>query len=111
MMVRANALERAVHNLLDNATKFDDSGGAIEVTVRHGRVEVCDHGPGIAEADRAAVFDRFYRSIDARSRPGSGLGLAIVRDIVEAHGGSVFVQSRAGGGTCIGFVLPGAEAA
>ena len=69
------ALARAVSNLVDNATKFDDTDHPIGMTVEKGRVEVCDSGPGIAPADLDHVFDRFYRSLDARSRPGSGLGL------------------------------------
>jgi two-component system sensor histidine kinase MprB len=103
---RTAALERAVSNLVDNAAKFDESGAPIEVTVRQGRVEVLDRGPGIPAADRAHVFDRFYRAVDARSRPGSGLGLAIVRDVVESEGGAVFADDRPGGGAVVGFTLP-----
>ncbi len=100
------ALARAISNLIDNAAKFDDSGQRIEVAVEAGRVSVSDSGPGIAPADADHVFDRFFRSLDARSRPGSGLGLAIVRDVAEAHGGTVFVANRRGTGACIGFDLP-----
>lgn len=103
---RPMALERAVGNLVENALKFDDSDGPIEVTVEGGRVEVADRGPGIPAGDRVHVFDRFYRADTARSRPGSGLGLSIVRDVVERHGGRVFVADRAGGGAVVGFVLP-----
>jgi two-component system sensor histidine kinase MprB len=104
---RPGALERAVHNLVDNAVKFDAGGSApIEVVVSAGRVEVRDRGPGIAALDRPRVFDRFYRAIDARSRPGSGLGLSIVRAVAEDHGGTVFVAPRDGGGTVIGMQLP-----
>jgi len=104
---RPLALERAVVNLLDNACKFDDSADQpIEASVRAGRVEVCDHGRGIDPTDLAHLFDRFYRSVTARSRPGSGLGLAIVRDVVTGHGGTVFASNRPGGGACIGFQLP-----
>ncbi len=108
---RPLALERVVGNLLDNAAKFDTTAGDIEVDVTHGRVTVADRGPGIAEQDRSHVFDRFYRAVDARSRPGSGLGLAIVRDIVEAHGGSVFASDRGGDGpgATVGFELPTIE--
>ncbi|HKY14445.1 MAG TPA: HAMP domain-containing sensor histidine kinase [Microthrixaceae bacterium] len=108
---RPLSLERAVGNLVDNAAKFDDSGAPIEVTVRSGRVEVADRGPGIDPADLPRIFDRFHRSTTARSRPGSGLGLAIVRDVVESHGGTVFAGPRDGGGSVIGFVLPVADAA
>jgi len=103
---RASALERAVSNLLDNAAKFDDSDQPLEVSVAAGRIEVCDRGPGIDPADASRVFDRFYRAVEARSRPGSGLGLAIVRDVAETHGGTVFATPRDGGGACVGLVLP-----
>ncbi len=69
-------------------------------------VAVGDRGPGIPADDLAHVFDRFYRSVASRSLPGSGLGLAIVRDIVESHGGTVFAEPRAGGGSTVGFILP-----
>ena len=103
---RPGTLERAVTNLLDNAAKFDASGGVILVDVAAGSVAVCDGGPGIPEADLPLVFDRFYRSADARGRPGSGLGLAIVRDVAEAHGGTVFATGREGGGARVGFSIP-----
>jgi two-component system sensor histidine kinase MprB len=92
-------IERAVSNLLDNAAKFSPPDGEIEVTVRDGEVTVRDHGPGIDEEDLPFVFDRFYRAPAARGRPGSGLGLAIVRQVAEAHGGTVTAEPAAGGGT------------
>ncbi len=101
---RPRALERAVTNLLENAVKFDRTG-PVEVVLRPGRVEVRDHGPGIAEADRARVFDRFYRADTARALPGSGLGLAIVRQVALAHGGDVVVAARPGGGAVVGFTV------
>lgn len=100
------SLERAITNLVDNAAKFDRTGGAIDVSVVAGRVTVSDRGPGIADADAKRVFDRFYRSEDARALPGSGLGLSIVRDIVERAGGSVDAAARPGGGAIVGFQLP-----
>jgi two-component system, OmpR family, sensor histidine kinase MprB len=103
---RPLALERAISNLLDNAAKFDPSGEPIAVEVRAGTVFVLDRGPGIAADDVAHVFDRFFRSEDARSRPGSGLGLAIVRDVAESHGGTVFAANREGGGARVGFSIP-----
>jgi two-component system sensor histidine kinase MprB len=60
---------------------------------------VRDHGPGIAESDLPYVFDRFYRAPSARGKPGSGLGLAIVRQVAEAHGGTVVAERAEGGGT------------
>jgi len=103
---RPLALERAVGNLIENALKFDSSGGPIEVTCEGARVEVADRGPGIAPEDRGRVFDRFHRAASARSLPGSGLGLAIVDDVVRRHGGRVFAAERTGGGAVVGFVLP-----
>jgi two-component system sensor histidine kinase MprB len=99
-------LERAITNLLDNAAKFDHTDKPIEVSARAGRVAVRDHGPGIAEADLGHVFDRFFRSVAARSQPGSGLGLSIVTEVAGAHGGSTFAQNHPDGGAVVGFVLP-----
>ena len=90
-------VERAVSNLLDNAVKYSPAGAPIEVTVRDAEVLVADHGPGIAEEDLPRIFDRFYRSAAARSKPGAGLGLAIVREAAEAHGGKASAESTAGG--------------
>jgi two-component system sensor histidine kinase MprB len=91
-------LHRAVRNLLDNAVKWGPPGAPIEVAVHDGEVVVRDHGPGIADEDLPHVFDRFYRASSARGLPGSGLGLAIVRQVAEAHGGSVCAESADGGG-------------
>ena len=92
-------IERAISNLLDNAAKWSPAGGEIEVTVRDGEVDVRDHGPGIDDEDLPFVFDRFYRAPAARGLPGSGLGLAIVRQVAEAHGGTVTAEAAEGGGT------------
>jgi len=76
------------------------------VSVGDGVVAVSDAGPGIRDEDKARVFDRFYRSVEARTTPGSGLGLAIVAKVVEQHGGTVFVGDAAEGGATVGFRLP-----
>ena len=89
---------RAVTNLLDNAAKWSPADGVVEVTVGEGEVVVRDHGPGIAAADAPRVFDRFWRAANARHLPGSGLGLAIVRDVADAHGGSIVLERPADGG-------------
>src|SRR4051812_16306607 len=86
-------LERAVMNLLDNARKWSPGGGTVEVTLADGELVVRDEGPGIDAADLPYVFDRFYRSADARRLPGSGLGLAIVRQVAEMHGGAVWAAT------------------
>jgi two-component system sensor histidine kinase MprB len=106
VVVQPAALERAVTNLLDNAAKFSPPGSPIELDVAVGTITVADRGPGIAAEDRARVFDRFYRTVDARGAPGSGLGLAIVRDVAERHGGEVVVREREGGGAIVGLRLP-----
>jgi two-component system sensor histidine kinase MprB len=103
-------LERAVGNLVDNATKWSPEGSPIEIAVEQGRVTVSDQGPGIDDEDIPYVFDRFYRAAGARSRPGSGLGLSIVAKTAKDHGGSVFVADSATG-AAVGFELPLAAAA
>ena len=88
-------------NLLENAGKWSKPGATVEVVLGGGELRVRDHGPGIAAEDREHVFDRFYRATDARSLPGSGLGLAIVREVAEAHGGSVTAEDAPGGGALL----------
>jgi two-component system sensor histidine kinase MprB len=99
-------LDRAIANLLDNACKWGGASGPIEVEVGEGRLQVRDHGPGIADEDLPRVFDRFYRAPGARGMPGSGLGLAIVRHFAETHGGSVHASSDATGGARLTLELP-----
>jgi two-component system sensor histidine kinase MprB len=99
-------LERAIANLLDNALKWSPPGGPVEVYVCHGRLEVRDHGPGIAAPDLPRVFDRFYRAPAARGLPGSGLGLAIVRQVAETHGGAVHAANSPDGGARLTLELP-----
>ena len=108
----ANALERAVLNLLDNAAKWSPPAATVEVGLMPtGRgtaaVTVADAGPGIAEADLPYIFERFYRSTAARTLPGSGLGLAIVAQAAARHGGSVRASRRLEGGTLMTLELPG----
>lgn len=91
-------LDRAIVNLLDNAIKWSPPAGIVEVLVKSGRLEVRDHGPGIAAEDLPRVFDRFYRARSARARSGSGLGLAIVRQLAETHGGTVRAENDPDGG-------------
>ena len=100
------ALGRAVSNLLDNAVKWSPPDAPVEVAVAGGVVSVRDRGPGIDPEDVPHVFDRFYRATAARPLPGSGLGLAIVRQIAEAHGGSVAVEAAPGGGSVFTLRVP-----
>ena len=103
--VWSSMIERAVSNLLDNAHKWSPDGAPITVSVMSRKVAVLDDGPGIHEADLPKIFDRFYRSDEARSRPGSGLGLAIVKQLIEAHEERVYAANRPGGGAEVGFEL------
>ena len=103
-------LERAVENLLDNAAKWSPPEGVIETSVSDdGEVVIRDRGPGIEPEERGRVFDRFYRAPSARGMPGSGLGLAIVRQIAEAHGGSVVARQAPGGGAELRLRIPTLE--
>jgi two-component system sensor histidine kinase MprB len=101
------ALERAVTNLLDNAAKWSPPDGTVTVSLRDGALQVADQGPGIADEDLGHIFERFYRSPEARTMPGSGLGLAIVRQVAENHGGRVAAARAPGGGALLGVWLPG----
>ncbi len=102
---RRSRLERAVGNLIDNATKWSPADSTVAVSVVGARIAVADSGAGIPRKERDRVWDRFYRAADARSRPGSGLGLAIVKQVVDAHHGRVFIEDNPPSGTRIGFDL------
>jgi len=106
-------LQQVLLNLASNALKFTPEGGTVDLVAQpKGRdfVEfvVRDNGVGIPEDDLPRVFDRFYRVDKARSRElgGTGLGLAIAREIVQAHGGTINVESEVGKGTSVTFTVP-----
>jgi two-component system, OmpR family, sensor histidine kinase MprB len=99
-------LGRAISNMLDNACKWSRSGDTVEVEVAGGRVSIRDQGPGFSEEDLPRVFDRFWRSDDARGKPGSGLGLAIVQRVAEEHGGTATAANANGGGALVSLELP-----
>jgi signal transduction histidine kinase len=107
-----DVLKRALANLLDNAVRVAPPGSSVRLA--HGEQDgwawlaVADEGPGIALEHQASIFDRFWRPDDGRTRPGggSGLGLAIVRQIAEAHRGSVEVHSQPGAGATFVLWLP-----
>ena len=99
--VRHGQLERALSNLVDNALKFCPVALPVEIIVTNNRIDVVDHGPGISDADKPLVFDRFYRAAATRALPGSGLGLAIVKQFANDHGASVVVSDTQGGGATI----------
>lgn len=97
-------------NLLDNALKYAARDQPIDITVRtagpYVEIEVADRGPGIPPEDLEHVFDRFYRLHRSGSVGGTGLGLSICGGIVEAHGGTIRAQNRAGGGASFVFTIP-----
>ena len=105
-------LEEVVFNFMDNAIKYSKAGREVVLKVsRSGdrvRVAVEDQGEGIPEEEKKRVFDRFYRLKKAREggREGHGLGLALCKEIVEAHQGTIGVDSRKGGGSVFWFELP-----
>ena len=96
-------IRRAVQNLVDNAIKYGPSEGPIRIEVDNHRITVVDDGPGIPDEDLAHVFDRFFRSPKARSRPGNGIGLAIVKQVADVHDGEVWATNGPDGGARIGF--------
>ena len=103
------ALERAVTNVLDNAAKWSPPGGTVTARLAEGVLTVDDEGPGIKEADRPHVFERFWRAEESRTMPGSGLGLSIVAQVAERHSGRVEVGTSPAGGTRLTLTLPGSE--
>jgi len=105
-------LQQALHNLLENAIKYTDNNGKIEVELTSNEdqvtLSISDTGVGIAPVDIPRLFDHFYRGGGDRSQDdqGSGLGLTIVKSIVERHGGKVSVDSRLGEGSTFTITLP-----
>ena len=100
----ARLLRRLLRNLLENAQRHA-AGGSIEVSLHQSsdtlEIQVSDHGPGVPEAERDAIFEPFYRLPGSRERDGgSGLGLSLVRQIARHHGGTARCEARAGGGSC-----------
>lgn len=117
LVVRCDAdrIVQVVENLLDNALKFSPEGSTIRLTVQPATAEdggdaeirVADRGPGISEADRNVIFERFVqRDVSGGSAGGVGLGLTICREIVAAHGGRIGVEDNPGGGSTFVVILP-----
>jgi two-component system sensor histidine kinase KdpD len=98
-------------NLLDNALKYSPDGSVIEIAANaiandNVCITVCDRGIGIPEADLPNIFQKFYRSSNTGGRGGTGLGLSICDGIIAAHNGTIEIENRAGGGTCVTITVP-----
>ena len=104
-------LEQVMFNLMTNAHKFTPKGGNISLTVYRQDnglvIEVCDDGIGIEKEKQANLFKPYSRlSSDRQSHPGLGLGLALAKQVVELHGGKIWVESQPGKGSTFSFFLP-----
>ena len=106
-------IEQVLDNLLSNALKFSSEGGIVKVVMRPDpsvetlEVSVTDGGPGILPEDLPFIFERFYQGHTKakQAAPGSGLGLALAKNVVEAHGGRIWIESEAKKGTTVRFTL------
>ncbi len=103
-------MERVFENLLSNALKFTPKGGKVTVTAAHRKdvvhISVADTGPGIPPDEIDKVFDKFFSGGKGRGVGGTGLGLAIAKQIITAHGGRIWAESKPGSGATFHFVLP-----
>jgi signal transduction histidine kinase len=114
VMADRERVSQVLSNLIGNAVKFTPEGGRVRIEVRPDEeacavVEVIDTGPGIAPGDLDRLFDRYWKR-DRGAARGTGLGLFIARAIIEAHGGRIWAESRAGSGATFAFRLPRARA-
>jgi PAS domain S-box-containing protein len=115
MLGNRTNIEEVISNLISNAIRYSPNGGKITVWADENSdgvvIKISDTGLGIPETDLGNIFDRFYRvkNKDTRYINGTGLGLAIVKSIVEAHHGTIEVQSRVGEGTCFSIYFPKPE--
>jgi len=113
VFIDRDRIRQVLHNLIDNALRYTQAGGAIKIGASHKirgwvTVSVSDSGSGIDPEDLPRVFDHFYKVDRSRHRGhgGAGIGLAMVKQLVELHGGKVWVESRKGKGSTFFFTLP-----
>lgn len=109
VLADASRVHLILDNLLSNALKYTPAGGEVSIAAErqgpHVRFDVADTGPGIPPADLPRIFERFYRGSREGEPGGAGLGLAIAKEVAEAHGGGVSVESREGLGSTFSFTL------
>ena len=112
LFVRADMeqIQQVLYNLLDNAVKYTQAGGTINVSVAqwemYVEIKVSDTGKGISESNQASIFKRFYREEEIHNQPGVGIGLYLTREIVTQQGGYVTVESQVGKGSAFSIFLP-----
>jgi len=107
----AGLIRLVIRQIAGNALKYSQPGAGITVGARTAEsgvvIEVTDRGPGIAAEEQSRIFERYYRGKQGRGHlTGMGMGLPIARQVVEAHGGRVWVESRPGEGSTFSFILP-----
>ena len=110
----ADMIEQALENLVSNAVKYTPAGGKVKVEFSSDsdgsvKVQISDTGIGIPEAARPQLFNEFFRAENARAvnEHGTGLGLALVKEVMDRHGGRIFVESEEGLGTLFVVHFPG----
>ncbi len=112
IIVDKDGIEQVILNIVSNAIKYTANHGKIEIesyeTNNNLIIKVSDNGIGIPEEDKDRIFERFYRVEKGRSREagGTGLGLAIAKEIIEAHGGQIILNSNSGEGTSVELFIP-----
>jgi signal transduction histidine kinase len=103
-------LRHALINLVDNAIKFTPRGGSVRIGISETPVsaifDVIDTGPGVPEASRAHIFDRFYRADESDGVHGAGLGLSIAKGAVEANGGRLTLEASGPSGSTFRITMP-----
>jgi two-component system phosphate regulon sensor histidine kinase PhoR len=114
VMADEDRLRQVIINLMENALKFTPPGGQVTFCAQQKpgesvEVSVSDTGVGISQEHLPHIFERFYKVDRSRHAGGTGLGLAIVKQLVEAHGGEVWVKSQEGIGSTFAFTLPVAD--
>jgi signal transduction histidine kinase len=109
----AQRFERAINNCLTNAYKFSPINGVVEMRlylvesqVPELAIEIQDYGIGMNPEQLSRIFEKFYRADKSGHIPGTGLGMVLVKDIMEAHGGRVFVRSELHVGTTVTLIMP-----